>query len=324
MLADNTQMSRAGLALLCMQRHSWEQGVAMQAFYEMGQLDIVISLAFEAVNRSLPDGRLATIGVIDAVTDSCATGEALLAACAASGDDRLCAGADALLYWALEGAPRSQKGVVYHLIETHEFWVDSMYMLPPFLAAAGKYDEALTNLFGYWEVLYDPDARLMYHKWDEDSRTYKHPVHWGSGNGWAVAAIARVFALLPESYQTEKKRLGNMGKTLVDSLLLHMRPDGLFHDEIDDENSFVETNLTQMLAYSIYRGMLDGWLDTGYAPIVNTLRMAAQNKIDYFGFVQGACGAPGFDKSGISPEAQSFYLMMETAAGQFDQRKDWI
>jgi len=321
LLADNTRVSRAALALLCMQRHSWEQGVAMQAFYEMGQSDIVISLAREAVNRSLPDGRLATIGVIDAVTDSCATGEALLAACTMTGDSGLRNGYDALLHWALEDAPRSRKGVVYHLINTHEFWVDSMYMLPPYLASAGKYEEALINIFGYWEALYDPDARLMFHKWDEDTHTYIHPVHWGSGNGWAIAGIARVIGLLPESYQKEKQRLGSMGKTLVDSVLLHMRPDGLFHDVIDDKNTFVETNVTQMLAYSIFRGMMDGWLDKGYIPIVNTLRLAAQNKIDCFGFVQDVCGAPTFDKSGISPEAQSFYLMMETAAAQFEQRQ---
>lgn len=41
-------MKESALALLCMQRHSWEQGVCMQAFYEMGEGDVVIRLAKEA------------------------------------------------------------------------------------------------------------------------------------------------------------------------------------------------------------------------------------------------------------------------------------
>ena len=50
-------------ALLCMQRHSWEQGVAMQAMLETGDLPAVILMAHEAVNRQTADGRAATIGV---------------------------------------------------------------------------------------------------------------------------------------------------------------------------------------------------------------------------------------------------------------------
>jgi len=45
-------------ALLGMQRHAWEQGVAAQAFLESGETDLVVVMAREAVLRQLPDGRL--------------------------------------------------------------------------------------------------------------------------------------------------------------------------------------------------------------------------------------------------------------------------
>ena len=72
----NNKMENAARALLCMQRHSWEQGMAMQAFLEWGKMDVVTALAHEAVYRRMEDGRAATIGFMDAVTDPCSVGEA--------------------------------------------------------------------------------------------------------------------------------------------------------------------------------------------------------------------------------------------------------
>ena len=40
---------KAAMALLCMQRYSWEQGTAMQAFLESGEDEIVLKMAKEAV-----------------------------------------------------------------------------------------------------------------------------------------------------------------------------------------------------------------------------------------------------------------------------------
>ena len=51
------RVEKAARALLAMQRHSWEQGVAMQAFLEMGDMETVTAMAFESINRSLEDGR---------------------------------------------------------------------------------------------------------------------------------------------------------------------------------------------------------------------------------------------------------------------------
>ena len=322
MLTDNTRTERAALALLGMQRHSWEQGTAMQAFYEMGRMDVVIAMARESVYRAMPDGRAATIGVTDAVTDPCSVGEALLAAVRETGDETLRAGAGALLHWALEKAPRSPKGVLYHLTTGEEFWADSFYMLPPYLAAAGHYDEALTNLYGYWDALYDPEAGLMRHQWNEAARKFRNPAHWGTGNGWTLAALARVIPMLPDAYGADKKRLAAMAKGLAGRVISYMSADGSYHNVIDDPATFREINLSQMLAYTLYRGMTDGWLDDSYLPAAQKLRRAAEESVDAYGFVHDVCGAPAFDKSGLSPEAQAFHLLMENAAGRFEAGRE--
>ncbi len=303
----------AGKALLSMQRHSWEQGTAMQAFLEWGRMDIVVPMAHEAVYRAMEDGRCATIGVNDAVTDPCSVGEALIAACNETNDPFLIEGKDALLNWALNNPFRNEKGVVYHLVTRKEFWVDSMYMIPPFLAAAGHYDEALTNLYGYWDALYDAEANLMSHMWDDDKKAFVRKAHWGTGSGWTLAGIARMIGLLPKAYAEDIEKLKEMQKTLLAGVLKHMRADGLFHDVVDDPSTFVETNLTQMTAYAIYRGIAGGYLDAALKATADKLNAAANAKMNAYGFVKGVCGAPTFDKPGFSPEGQAFYLLMETA-----------
>jgi rhamnogalacturonyl hydrolase YesR len=313
-------IGKSALALLSMQRHSWEQGVTMQAFLERGDLDIVIALAKEAVYRSMPDGRVATIGVTDAITDPCATGEGLLAACKVSKDPILEEGKDKLLHWALQLAPHNDKGVLYHLTTSHQFWVDSIYMLPPFLAAAGYYKEALINLYGYLEALYDEKNHLMCHMWDDDAKSYIRDAHWGTGNGWALAGLCRMLRLLPvQEYQTDIERIKLMLVELLDHVLTYMRPDGLFYDVIDDSSTFIETNLSQMTAYTIYEGIVCGWLSTSYSKHAEMLRSAANKKVDDYGFVHGVCGAPTFDKAGLSPEGQAFYLLMENSYAKYEE-----
>jgi hypothetical protein len=51
-------------ALLTMQRYSWEQGVAAQAFLELGETDTVVLMAKEAALRQREDGRLGVLGTI--------------------------------------------------------------------------------------------------------------------------------------------------------------------------------------------------------------------------------------------------------------------
>lgn len=306
-------------ALLSMQRHSWEQGTAMQAFLEMGEKDIVIAMAYEAAYRSLPDGRTAMLGDGRAVTDPCSVGEALLAACKWTGDAFLQERYQSLLTWALEYAPRNEKGVLYHLSHLEEFWVDSLYMLPPFLVAAGYVEEALLNFFEYANALYDKKAHLMGHRWDDGTKQWVRRDHWGTGNGWALAAMARMIPMLLEQKPVNAEIMIAFTLDLIEHLLPFMREDGLFHDVVDDETSFVETNLSQMLAYTIFRGVKDGWINDKtlvdrYLVMADKMRKAANEKVNAYGFVADVCGAPTFDKPGYSPEGQAFYLLMEQAA----------
>lgn len=300
-----------------MQRHSWEQGVAAQAFLELGDTETVILMAKEAVLRQLDDGRLGVMSGSTAATDPAANGEPVLYASRLTKDKALAEAADKMLQWLLYKAPRTKNGGICHFDDKAEVWVDSYYMSPPLLAVAGYYKEAVAQINSYRELLYNADKKLFSHMWDDASNSFVRKDFWGVGNGWALAGMTRVLRVLPDNMKSEKKMLINYIKEGVDGCLACMREDGLFHDVIDDPSTFVETNLSQMLAYTIFRGIAGGWLDSSYLIHGDKMREAANDKVDEYGFVQGVCGTPNFNSAGTAAEGQAFFVLMEAAANDY-------
>ena len=301
-------------ALLSMQRASWEQGVAAQAFLELGETELVILMAKEAVLRQKADGRLAALGSDEAVTDPAANGEAVLYAAQVTGDPQFHEAAYRMLDYLLHKAPRTDRGVLHHITTRPQVWIDAMYMAPPFLAAAGHFDEAVKQVMGMRELLWDQEKRLYSHIWDDGQKQFARKDCWGVGNGWAAAGITRVISALPDMMAAEKVLLIGYAREVIDGCLAHQRADGLFHDVVDVPTTFVETNLAQMLAYSIYRGIRRGWLNPSYRESADRMRQAAYAKVDKSGLVQGVCGSPTFDRPGTAAEGQAFFLLMEAAA----------
>jgi len=183
----------------------------------------------------------------------------------------------------------------------------------------GHYDEALLQIDGYRKRLWDPGRRLLAHIWD-DGKTDTRKEFWGGGNGWAASGLARVIRVLPADRKQDRDRLAAFTTDLIDGCLAHQRSDGLFHDVVDRPDTFLETNLAQMLAFAIYTGILGGWLPTHYRAAANRMRTAARAQMDRFGYVQHVCGAPDFEHSGTSTEAQAFAIMMEAAGQKLEAR----
>jgi unsaturated rhamnogalacturonyl hydrolase len=314
---DRELVERVKRAMLAMQRASWEQGVAAQACLELGEHDLVYLLAKDAALRQTRDGRLGVVYTDGGTTDGAMVGEALVAAARRSGDPELQAASEKELTYILEKCPRTKGGTLYHRVDAPELWIDSMNTTPPFLATVGKHEEALQQIRGLRSALWDSDAKLYRHIWHDGRKEFKDAGHWGVGNGWAASAIARVIDLLAESAAKARNELASYAKEVVDGCLAHRRRDGLFHNVVDKPDTFVETNLSQMLAYTIYRGVRAGWLTPDYIQAADEMRSAARAKVDEHGFVEGVCGAPNFDKPGRATEGQAFFLRMEAA------RRDW-
>lgn len=311
---DGYKLEKAKHALLCMQRHSWEHGVAMHAFQEAGDTDTVILLAKEAAYRMSKDGRPALIAYSHAVTDPVSVGEAMQFAWNHTKDKDLEICLKKMKKWMFEDAPRNAGGILYHLDNSRQFWADSMYMLPATMAALGNPEEGLHQMEGYWNALYCLSNGLIRHKWNDEKQCYDRALCWGVGNGWALSGIARLIDLLPQKMETEKWNWVEKEKQLLSAVLKYRCEEG-FHDILDDDESFVEINLAQMVSYTIYRGIWSGWLlSEEWLETAEELRFLSEQNLDEYGIIRKVCGAPDFNKPGTAPEAQAFYILMETAA----------
>ena len=305
-------LDKVKIALLSMARYSWEQGVCAQAFLEAGDDDVVVCLSYDAVNRQSEDGRLGNLGHQNGVTDPVAIVPALIRACELTKDPDLKAALDKALAWSLKNAPRNDKGIVYHMDHTKQFWVDSLYMFPPTLLSAGYEDEAIKQADGYIEALWDTDKGLFRHIWDDEKQMFDVAEYWGVGNGWALSGLSRLIEGLSENKKEARKHYIDVVTKTIEAVL-PLRDQGIFHNFLDKPDTFLEVNFAQMLAYTMIRGIKQGWLDASLLETAEDIRNTIQGYITPYGLVKPVCGAPSFNSPGIAPEGQAFYILMESA-----------
>jgi rhamnogalacturonyl hydrolase YesR len=308
-------IQKATAAAMAMQRRDWEQGILAQALLEVGDRERVILLTRAAMVQRRPDGRLGVV-VSGGPTDPGMGGAAYAKAAEWTSDQEMLEAVDGMLEWIRHKAPRNAAGILYHVFDAPEMWSDGFNGAPPFLAAMGFHDEALKQIDGFRERLWNPQKQLLAHIWDDGKQQFKDSDFWGGGNGWAAAGLARVIRSLPSDRHQDRGDLATLARQIIDGCLAHQRSDGLFHNIVDQPDSFVETNLAQMLAFAVFEGIRAGWLPATFRTHAEKMRAAARTKMDANGFVQGACGAPDFDRPGVSTEAQAFCILMETASGK--------
>lgn len=321
-MVDDSVVQKVKMAFYSLQRFQWEQGCLAQALLEYdGYSAEIVQVCKSTIVRNYKDGRIGMMEKNEAVDDPAAIGEALVVSAQTTKDPELKTAADKLYFYLKYRAPKTTDGIIYHFNIKNEVWVDAYYMAPPFLCKYGDIDEAMKQIKGFRKYLFDEKACLLSHIWDDDIHDFGRKAFWGVGNGWAAAGLTRVLAMLPDDRQEDKQYLIDYIQKLVDGAVRWQREDGLYHDVLNDPDSFVETNVGQMIAYTIYRGVARGNLDSKYLTYADKARDAAYAKVDEYGFVQGVCGIPDFLRSSIAPEGQAFFILMEAAARDLYEKK---
>lgn len=301
------------MAMLSTQKQNWEHGIATQAFVEIGDVPMMTLMAKEAVLRQDSDGRLAVLGIANGITDSATPGEAVLRTSILLKDEKLKEAAERMLNYFFSQAPKTKEGLIHHSHHGPEVWADSMYMLPPFLAYAGFPKEAIKQLNGIREHLWIEDLSLFAYRWNDETQAISNGKIWGLANGHALHGMTKLIEYLPVSMEHERALLISNVKQHLKGCLNVMRDDYLFHDALNDPHTFIETSLSERLAYTLFKGIEQGWLNQQHLDTALNMRKAVYSSINEFGFITGIPGPPSYSTGGTSTEGQAFFLMMEAA-----------
>jgi len=309
---DDHIVEKVKTAMLCMQRYSWEHGTAMQGMLEIGDTGHLIIIAREAVQRKTPDGRLSMVGSDMNIADPGVNGPGVLAAYNITGDAKYKTAAEELYEYLNLPSSKNVAGIIYHNNKSKVIFSDNMFMVAPFMALMKDYDEAMHQIEGIRNLLWNEEKNLFHHIRIQETMEFKDKSFWGGGNGWCAAGMAQVIDMLPGERETDRQKLIRYCTDLLDGCIANQLPGGLLYDKITEPN-FEETTLPAMLAYTIYTGIRSGWLDASYMLPADKMRTAIYANVDEFGLMQNASKAPRFNSPGTSTEGQAFFLMMEGA-----------
>jgi unsaturated rhamnogalacturonyl hydrolase len=186
-------------------------------------------------------------------------------------------------------------------------WVDALFMSPPGVArlhAITQDTKYLTFLHAQWlktkNTLFSVQDGLW---WRDPPPTVAsgtpRDVFWSRGNGWAMAASARVLDYVPTSDPQRDIYAQNI-KTMAAALLPLQQPDGLWRSDLLHPTAYPnpESSGTGFFTFAIAWGINHGVLDraTYQAPAVkawNGLVTACLGADGSFGCVQPPGAAPG-------------------------------
>ncbi len=161
------------------------------------------------------------------------------------------------------------------------WWSDGLYMAMPVMTRLYKitkkslYLDKMYEYFAYADsVMYDHEAGLYY----RDAK-YVYPGHktvtgkkdfWARGDGWVLAAFARVLTDLPQA-DAHRELYINRFKAMAKAVAASQQPGGYWTRSMLDSEFAPgpETSGTAFFTYGLLWGVNNGLLDkTEYAPVV--------------------------------------------------------
>jgi rhamnogalacturonyl hydrolase YesR len=177
-------------------------------------------------------------------------------------------------------------------------WADDLYMSVVFLSRMGEltregkyFDDAARQVVNFHRHLFDEEKGLMAHCWYSDTRR-PGIAFWGRANGWALLAQADLLDRLPQDHSARDTLLALFRKH-VDGVLRYQSGQGLWHQLIDREDSYLETSSSAMFTYALARGVNGGYLENRYAANAQLGWRGVRSKIRCDGEIEGVCAGTG-------------------------------
>ena len=151
-------------------------------------------------------------------------------------------------------------------------WADDLYMSVPFLARMGSYsgdrrywDDAIRQVKAFTRYLWDPGTGTYFHCYYANlQRT--GVAHWGRCNGWVMMAKVHLLDALPGDHPERASLIKDLEMQIA-AVAQYQNGDGLWHQLLDKNDSYVESSCSAMFTYCIARAVNKGWIHARYGSI---------------------------------------------------------
>jgi len=212
---------------------------------------------------------------------------------------------------------KSTKATMNMLLHTPQLddwsWIDAIQMGMPVFAKMGvlekdtRYFEKMYDMYMYTRDkhgdhgLYNPKDGLWWRDADFDP-PYTEPngedCYWSRGNGWVIAALAKVLSIIPENAPHREQYSTDL-KAMAAALAKIQRKDGFWNVSLHDPKNYggKETSGTALFVYGMAYGVNNGLLDKEtYEPIIlkgwNAMTKESLHTNGFLGYLQSTGKEP--------------------------------
>lgn len=206
--------------------------------------------------------------------------------------------------------PRFEDGT-FHRVET--MWTDDMYMSLPFLARMGAitgeskyFDDIVAQIKGFYKRMFMEDQGIFSHIYYVKEEC-QNCIPWGRGNGWVLLALSEVLLLMPKTYEGYEFVLEIYQKFAVGVLACRDKEKGIWHQVLNNPESYIETSGSAMFIIALARGVKHNWIAKEVKEeVLEAWEELTERCIDSEGNVYGICMG-----SGCSMD-EAYYMNLQT------------
>ncbi|MCG8673665.1 MAG: glycoside hydrolase family 88 protein [Pseudomonadales bacterium] len=248
------------------QQNAWSWGAGVLMMGMMDLYDATGDVRYYEYAKAWIDYHLANDYFITS-SDTSIPGHTALRLYEIDPDPKYMAVADEIWVYLSEKAGRTSEGGLNHLglISGNQIWVDSLFMIGPFLMKYAEltgntepYDEYALQFSVFRKNLRDPATGLYRHMYDDTEKTStpEEPHFWGRGNGWVYVGYQVAKNHLPTEVQNQLSfSLDADSQHMLDTFTSVDTVDGRFHTIVNEPSTYLETSAGLLYAYALYYDM---------------------------------------------------------------------
>lgn len=176
-----------------------------------------------------------------------------------------------------------------------QVFIDMAFAVTPYLLYSGlaldkpEYvDLAVFETLELFKILKDPNG-LIHQGRGFQGKGIVSQDNWSRGNGWGAFGLASLVRDLPDSHP-QKKAVNALAKSFFTAVLEHQNKAGLWHQEMTDTTSFVETSGSGLLLYGIGIAIEKAVIDKANLPAFKKGLSAYSAYIGEDGSISSVCG----------------------------------